>query len=124
LYGGHDPGVCAWGTGAFTEWLLGYPDKALVSINDAVKLAERLGHALSLDIALFYEAVLHMFRGESDSALRRAQDAEAFAVEQRLAQLLDPNIIRGKALLAQPLAALPADSRARGVLLLLASSGR
>ena len=101
LYGGHDPGVCAWMTGAFAEWLLGYPDKALARINGAVNLAERLGHPLSLDIAILYEAVVHLLRREPEIALRRAYDAETFAAEQRLALLLDPNILRGNALLAQ-----------------------
>jgi len=101
LYGGHDPGVCALQTGALSEWLLGYPDKALASINGAVDLAERLGHPFSLAFALLYQAVLYLFRREPDVALRHAHEAEAFAVEQRLALLLDPNILRGKAFLAQ-----------------------
>ena len=101
LYGGHDPGVCALQTGALSEWLLGYPDKALASINGAVNLAERLGHPFSLAFALLYQAVLYLFRREPEAALRHAHEVEAFAVEQRLALLLDPNILRGKAFLAQ-----------------------
>ena len=101
LYGGHDPGVCALQTGALSEWLLGYPDKALASINGAVNLAERLGHPFSLAFALLYQTVLFLFRREPDVALRRAHEVEALAVEQRLALLLDPNILRGKAFLAQ-----------------------
>ena len=101
LYGGHDPGVCALHTGAFSTWLLGYPDKALASINGAVNLAERLGHPFSLAFALLYQVVLYLFHREPDVALRHAHEAEAFAVEQRLALLLDPNILRGKAFLAQ-----------------------
>ena len=31
LYGGHDPGACALLLGAWAEWLLGYPEKALAS---------------------------------------------------------------------------------------------
>src|SRR6516162_2845875 len=101
LYGGHDPGVCALQTGALSEWLLGYPDKALASINGAVNLAERLGHPFSLAFALLYQAVLYLFRREPEVALRHAHEVEAFAVEQRLALLLDPNILRGEAFLAQ-----------------------
>jgi len=100
-YGGHDPGVCARQTGAWSEWLLGYPDRALASIRDAVHLAERLGHPLSLDIAYLYEAVIHLFRREPDIALQRAHAAEVLAAEQRLALNLEPNILRGGALLAQ-----------------------
>jgi class 3 adenylate cyclase len=36
LYGGHDPGVCARTFLATVEWLLGFPDAALASINSAV----------------------------------------------------------------------------------------
>jgi len=81
--------------------LLGYPDRALASIRDAVRLAERLGHPLSLDIAYLYEAVIHLFRHKPDMALQRAHAAEVLAAEQRLALNLEPNILRGGALLAQ-----------------------
>ena len=35
VYGGHDPGACARLLGAWAEWLLGYPEKALASIADS-----------------------------------------------------------------------------------------
>src|SRR3954471_15855439 len=38
VYGGHDPGVCARNVGAMVEWLLGYPETALVSIAEALAL--------------------------------------------------------------------------------------
>ena len=80
---------------------LATPTKALASNNGAVNLAERLGHPFSLAFALLYQVVLYLFHREPDVALRHAHEAEAFAVEQRLALLLDPNILRGKAFLAQ-----------------------
>ena len=48
VYGGHDPGVCAGNVGAQVEWLLGYPEKALASIADALALAERIAHPFTL----------------------------------------------------------------------------
>ena len=33
IYGSHDPGACALLLGAWAEWLLGYPEKALASIS-------------------------------------------------------------------------------------------
>ena len=66
-----------------------------------MNLAERLGHPFSLAFALLYQAILYLFRREPDVALRRSHEAEAFAVEQRLALLLDPKILRGQAFLAQ-----------------------
>jgi predicted ATPase len=115
LYGGHDPGVCALQTGALSTWLLGYPDKALASIIEAVNLADRLGHPFSLAFALLYQVVLYLFRREPEVALRRAHEAEAFAVEQRLALLLDPNILRGKAFLAQGAVGNAVESVREGV---------
>ena len=60
-YGGHDPGVCARQWGALVEWLLGYPDTAVVSAREGFHLAERLHHPLTLEHALFNEAVLAFF---------------------------------------------------------------
>ena len=101
LYGGHDPGICARYTGAWSEWLLGYPDRALVSVRDAVRLAERLAHPLSLDIAHLYHAVLGLFRREPDMVFQPAAAAERLASEQHLALILDPSLLRSSALLAQ-----------------------
>jgi predicted ATPase len=101
LYGGHDPGICARYTGAWSEWLLGYPDTALASVRDAVRLAKRLAHPLSLDIAYLYEAVLGLFRRESDMVFPPVDWAERLATEQHLALILDPRLLRSSALLAQ-----------------------
>jgi len=101
LYGGHDPGVCARYVGAWADWILGYPDKALASINAALDLAERLTHPLSLDMAYLYAAVLHLFRREPEIALQRTEAAEVLASEQRLALMIEPNMLRSSALLAQ-----------------------
>ncbi|HEX9373530.1 MAG TPA: hypothetical protein VF897_21125, partial [Roseiflexaceae bacterium] len=101
FYGGHDPGVCACNHGAFSEWLLGYPDAALASSNNAVSLGERLAQPLSLDHSYFYQAALCIFRREPGLALRRADDGETLAKEQRIALALNPHILRGGGLLAQ-----------------------
>jgi len=101
FYGGHDPGVCACNHGAFSEWLLGYPDAALASSNNAVCLSERLAQPLSLEHSYLYQAMLCIFRGEPGLALRRADDGETLAREQRLALALNPHILRSGALLAQ-----------------------
>ena len=98
-YGGHDPGVCARQWGALVEWLLGYPDTAVDSARDGSHLAERLRHPLTLEHALFNEAILCLFRREPQIALQRAKDAAAWAADQRLALLWDPDILRGGALL-------------------------
>jgi class 3 adenylate cyclase/predicted ATPase len=101
FYGGHDPGICAHNHGALSEWLLGYPEKALATINDSVSLGERLSHPLSLSHAYQYQALLHAFRREAEVALRCTDKAEAFTHEQRLAFALNPDVLRGSALLAR-----------------------
>jgi predicted ATPase len=99
-YGGHDAGVCAHNHGALSEWLLGYPDQALASVNDSVRLATLLAHPLSLNHT-YYDTVIHLLRREPDIAVVRAHNAEQLAVEQRLALLINTDVLRGGALLAQ-----------------------
>jgi class 3 adenylate cyclase/tetratricopeptide (TPR) repeat protein len=101
LYGGHDPGVCARYTGAFVEGLLGYPAKALASIDDAVVLAERLAHPFSLELALMWATMIHHIRREPEQALRQARRAEALAAEHRLATPISPIVLQAGALAAQ-----------------------
>jgi hypothetical protein len=103
LYGGHDPGVCAAIHSAQAHWLLGYPMKALVIGSEALALAERVAHPTSLALALFYDAMLHLDRGDPQLALERLRVAEALAAEQRLGFLMErePRFLRGAALSAQ-----------------------
>jgi class 3 adenylate cyclase/predicted ATPase len=101
VYGGHDPGACAGYVGAQAEWLLGYPEKALASIIDALALAERIAHPFTLSIALSLSSVLYLNRREPERALRQLDAAEALAAEQRLSLLFEPGILCGVALVGQ-----------------------
>jgi tetratricopeptide (TPR) repeat protein len=101
LFGGHDPGVCAFQIGSQVEWVLGYPDKALASGNEAVCLAERIAHPLSLELALTFKGILHLDRGDPDLALGQFATMEALAAEQRLGFVYSPGVMRGAALLMQ-----------------------
>ena len=101
LYGGHDPGVCAANHSAQAHWLLGYPKKALVIGSEALALAGRIAHPLSLEIALFRDAALHLDRGDPQLALERVGAAEALAADQRLGFMMEPRFLRGAALSAQ-----------------------
>jgi len=100
-YGGHDPGVCGCNHGAWSEWLLGFPERAVTRIGEGRRLAERLALPLSLHYSLSMEAALRLFRGEADLVLQRAREAKAVAIDQRLAPLMDTNILQGRALIAQ-----------------------
>ena len=101
VYGGHDPGVCAQISGAWAEWLLGYPEKALASIADASALAERLAHPFTLGVSLRISSLVYLNRREPGRALRQLEAAEALAAEQRLSLTFEPGMLRGAALLGQ-----------------------
>ena len=101
VYGGHDPGVCARVHGAQAEWLLGYPEKALASIADALALAARLAHPYTLGVALSWSSVVYLNRREPERALRQLEAAEALAAEQRLSLTFETGMLRGVALFEQ-----------------------
>jgi hypothetical protein len=63
LFGGHDPGTCAGNVGGLIWWLLGYPDTGLARSSEALALAERIAHPLSLQLVFLIRAMLHLDRG-------------------------------------------------------------
>jgi predicted ATPase len=93
--------VCAGSIGALVHWLLGYPDKGLTIGNEALALAERLAHPFSLVLALLFNAMLRLDRGEPEMALQRLKAAETLASEQRLGFVWEPRFLRGAALSTQ-----------------------
>jgi predicted ATPase/sugar/nucleoside kinase (ribokinase family) len=101
LYGGHDPGVCARQTGANTQWLLGYPEKALRLGRETLDLAEGITHPFSLLVACRNVAGLHLSRREPELALRLVERWEAVAAEQRFVVPVQPGMLRGPALAMQ-----------------------
>jgi class 3 adenylate cyclase len=101
LYGGHDPGTCAGYFAAQAHWLLGYPDKGLAFGNEALVLAERIAHPFSLALALQYDSMVHLERGERELALQRLETAEALGAEERLGFVIEPQLLRGAVLAAQ-----------------------
>jgi class 3 adenylate cyclase/predicted ATPase/energy-coupling factor transporter ATP-binding protein EcfA2 len=84
LYGAHDPGVCARQFRCMSAWLLGHADRAVKHANDAIALGEKLGHARSFAMALYFTAVIHYFRGEPDIAAERAERAIAICTENAI----------------------------------------
>jgi predicted ATPase len=101
LYGGHDPGVCAYKVAAKAYWLLGCPDKASALDSETLALAERIAHPFSLLDALLFTVMLRLDRGEPALAVRHLEAAEALAAEQRLGFNLEPRFLRGAILSAQ-----------------------
>jgi predicted ATPase len=82
LYGGHDPGVCCRAHSAMSLWMLGYPDQALRSAQDAVRLARELSHSFSTTVALNVVAWAHYHRGEYREATELARALVELATEQ------------------------------------------
>jgi class 3 adenylate cyclase/predicted ATPase len=87
-YGGHDPGVCARVFEGLSLWLLGYPDQASGSFDDAVALARRLGHPMSLAQSLTYGNWVSVLRREPERAGENAEEANRVASEHGIAMFI------------------------------------
>ena len=61
---GQDPGVSCTTHAALTLWLLGYPDRAAVRMQEALALARTIAHPFSVAYAAHFGASLHHWRGE------------------------------------------------------------
>ncbi len=81
LYG-EDPGVTSRCYAAQSLWQLGYPDRALRRIEEAISLAREGTHPFSLAYALCWGAGTHRLRGEHKQARARADEAVALSIEQ------------------------------------------
>jgi predicted ATPase len=99
---GQDPGVACQALAGWPIWVLGYPDQALQSINEALTLAQELAHPFSLTIALNIAAVVHQFRREAQAVQERAEATMTLSTEQGFPLWLAyGTILRGWALTAQ-----------------------
>lgn len=101
LYG-QDPKVGCLYHAALCLWLRGYPDRALVSAEEAIVLAKDIACPFSLAGALNFAAATHQFRGEAQATQQRAEQALTLAMEHGFPQwLMVGMILRGWALAAQ-----------------------
>jgi len=103
---GADSGIVCCLFAGWVLWLLGYPDQARHTIDDALPQARALAHIFTLAFALNHTALVRMFRREGPQAQERAEASIAFATEQRIPQwLAQGTVLRGWALAAQGRAA-------------------
>ena len=101
-YSGADTGVVCLCHLALTLWLLGYPDQAEQRLNQAMPLAQSLGHPYSQVFALCFAAWLHQYRQEAELAVARAEAAFTIATEHGFELLLPFSLIfKGWGLAAQ-----------------------
>jgi predicted ATPase len=102
LYGGQDPGIACFSSRCWILWLLGYPDQALTRSIEALTLAQKLSHPLSLASALIGADTLYNFRREEQAAQERAEAAIVLSREQGFSFFLTAGFIhRGWALAQQ-----------------------
>ena len=80
LYG-EDPGVLCLCYGAAAQGYLGYPDRALKRIEEALTLAQELAHPHSLANALYWAAMLQQLRREGPGVQGRAEALLALCTE-------------------------------------------
>jgi predicted ATPase len=81
---GADPAVTCRAFLAWALWLLGYPDDALQTVNDALARADRSFHPLTRAHAHFYRAYVHQLRREAAETLDWAEDVGALCREEGL----------------------------------------
>ncbi|TDQ16690.1 AAA family ATPase [Phyllobacterium brassicacearum] len=63
------------------NWHLGFADRAVVAISEAIEVARRLDHPFSLVVALAYASMLHQFRREPAMVREHADAAYAVCAE-------------------------------------------
>jgi len=82
---GHDPGVAHGLYSAWALWLLGYPEQGIKTAIEAVTLAEKLCHPVSVAFSKCYLAVLHNSCGQYAAGAADAAAAKAISNAHRLA---------------------------------------
>jgi predicted ATPase len=78
---GQDVGVACKAFGGMALWLLGYPDRAVQKIHEAVTLGHELSQPSSEVLALHFAAMLHQCRREARAVLDYAEQSVAISAE-------------------------------------------
>jgi class 3 adenylate cyclase/predicted ATPase len=99
---GQEPGVLARGFAAHVLWYLGYPDRALKTMHEALSLGRGVGHPFSLAFALDHTTWLHQYRREATETSDWAEADTKFSAEHGFPFFLaQGTMLRGWALAAQ-----------------------
>jgi tetratricopeptide (TPR) repeat protein len=80
-------------------WFLGYPDRSLSRVSEALALGQDLHHPYTVAFAHYMTSVVHLLRGDAARALESAQKSFEMSQEQRfsLYEILS-RISRGRAM--------------------------
>jgi TOMM system kinase/cyclase fusion protein len=99
---GQDPGIVCLTWAAWDNWYLGYPDRALERVQDALNLAHELSHPHSMAYAPVFAASVHLLRREVQKAQKQAEIAIELTTEHGFPMFLAMGLIfRGWALATQ-----------------------
>jgi predicted ATPase/class 3 adenylate cyclase len=79
-----DPWVTCHYYGAWTRWLLGYPEQALARVQEALALTHALAHPYSLANSWGYAAFVAQFRRDVPAVHEQAEAAVALSTEHGL----------------------------------------
>jgi class 3 adenylate cyclase/predicted ATPase len=91
---GADPGARCLAWAAWTLWILGYPDRALARMEEALSVAEQMSHAFTRAWVLHFAATLHSWRRELPLAQERAELEIALSTEQGFVRWLAGGMVR------------------------------
>ena len=80
----HDPKVAVLIYEAQWQWILGFPDRALLAIAEKDLLARRLEHPFNLAFALSWGAAGYAYRREPERVLQQTEEAIALGHQHRL----------------------------------------
>jgi predicted ATPase len=83
-YSGHDPCACSRGYGALILAQLGYAERAQSWADDALALAEALGHPFTMTLALVEVSLLHLLLRQLDAMRAFAERSIGYASDMGL----------------------------------------
>ncbi|HSD52016.1 MAG TPA: adenylate/guanylate cyclase domain-containing protein [Candidatus Methylomirabilis sp.] len=86
-YGGHDPAVCGHTHCGRALWLLGYPEQAVVRLEEGLALARELSDRFTIAQALAATAWIQCERGNGRAAEENADASLSLATDQGFSQL-------------------------------------
>ena len=79
-------------------WFLGYPDRSLSRVSEALALAQDLGHPYTVAFAHYMTSVVHLLRGDAARAFESAEKSFVVSQEQRFSlYVILSRISRGRA---------------------------